>query len=240
MCEATPAELGRLMFLLCSGYLGTLPIITFAAVGALVALLIGALAAIAARGASPIITFAGLCWVTGFIAVLAGYATGNARETVVGDVVPVLLSGVGALFVYAVLQKTANAVLTSGLTLSFATTFYVGLEAGSEHRAEVMRAQTSAQIAQSVEVTIAPASVMALAAILDDDAPKLAADFDLGNFVVCPEGTVSLNGECVALPNGTTGGLGETYNILQFWEFYQQYGNQGGTLFLEQPSRDGN
>ncbi len=97
-----------------------------------------------------------LVFVVGLIATITGYVMGNARVSPIGDAAPVLLGGMGALFVFGVIQKHISPVLACAVATAFALPFLAGLDAGSINR-EGYHAQTAAvapSAPQKVELQI--------------------------------------------------------------------------------------
>jgi len=73
-----------------------------------------------------------------FIAFIAGHLSGNARETVIGDVTPVLLTGVGFLFTLSFIQKEIPISLSGIVTVIFSLSFFMGIQLGVLHREDFL------------------------------------------------------------------------------------------------------
>jgi hypothetical protein len=73
-------------------------------------------------------------FVVAFIAVIAGQLTGVSREAAIGDIAPVLLTGLGALFAASIFQEKVNTALSGLIALTFATTFHLGVTMGADQR----------------------------------------------------------------------------------------------------------
>ena len=69
-----------------------------------------------------------------FIGFLTGHVTGNSRTAVVGDITPVLLAGVGGLFVLSLSHERINSFLAGIFVMAFGMTFFQGSVLGSYHR----------------------------------------------------------------------------------------------------------
>lgn len=77
---------------------------------------------------------AGVAFVAAFIGFLTGHVTGNSRTAVVGDITPVLLAGVGGLFVLSLSHERINSFLAGTFVMAFGMTFFQGTVLGSYHR----------------------------------------------------------------------------------------------------------
>lgn len=89
----------------------------------------------------------------GFVALLTGYISGNSRETVTGDVLPVLLGGLGALFMLGVVQDRIDRSFLAVAVLGFALFTFMGLNIGAAKRvnAELELAADAAQATAAIE-----------------------------------------------------------------------------------------
>ena len=83
---------------------------------------------------SSALSSGGLVFVFSFIALVTGYITGNSRTTVTGDVLPVLLSGLGGLFALGIAKSKIDKALVSVGSFSFATAIFLGISFGSINR----------------------------------------------------------------------------------------------------------
>ena len=65
-----------------------------------------------------------------FVAFIIGYSSANTRETVIGDIVPILLGGFGALLIFSYIQKQVKASHAALAGVLFSTSLFYGLVAG--------------------------------------------------------------------------------------------------------------
>jgi len=72
--------------------------------------------------------------VLGFVAFVVGFISANARETVVGDVVPVLVAGFGALLVYTYVKNQVQVFAAGVAAVAFSTALFAGMVFGGQHR----------------------------------------------------------------------------------------------------------
>ncbi len=72
--------------------------------------------------------------VLAYVAFLSGFLSGNSREGVVGDVAPLLLTGVAILFSISFLQSKISTIFASAMVLVFSTLFFQGLTLGAAVR----------------------------------------------------------------------------------------------------------
>ena len=199
----------RLAVLVCATLDTTLPLLVFAVfIGCVVALL-AAVFRYAVRRGNQSLQIGALCGVAGFVAVLAGYTAGNARESVVGDIVPVLLGGVGALFGLAVTQKSVDRLLAGALAVCFSGAFIVGLDAGAANR-EGYRAtawtQTDTPLVATINAPGLEAALSGLERTLANDFDNVGSQADTTfGFPIrivppeCPQGETQIAGRCVDL-----------------------------------------
>jgi hypothetical protein len=75
-----------------------------------------------------------LVFVFAFIATITGYVTGNSRTTVTGDVLPVLLTGLGALFVLGFVNSRVDTSLAGTAIFSFTACLFLSIVVGSLNR----------------------------------------------------------------------------------------------------------
>lgn len=73
-------------------------------------------------------------FVLGFIAFFAGYLIANTRETVMGDVAPVLLTGLGALFALSFVKGSLAPAFSGFMAVVFTSFFFFGGVLGGDHR----------------------------------------------------------------------------------------------------------
>lgn len=68
------------------------------------------------------------------VAFLAGHLSGSSRTSVVGDVTPALLGGVGVLFMLSFVQGKVDLLLAGCCAVFFSFTFFFGVQLGVLHR----------------------------------------------------------------------------------------------------------
>lgn len=90
-------------------------------------------------------------FVVALVAFFAGYLTTNTREMAFDAIAPVLLTGLGALFIYSVFKAKIHPVFAGYLTVVFALVFFSGSVLGSNHRDTY--GQTAGVQSTSVEVS---------------------------------------------------------------------------------------
>jgi hypothetical protein len=67
-------------------------------------------------------------------ALVVGYLAGASRETVAGDVLPVVMAGLGSLAVYGVVQKSIPLHLACGLAITVSVFLLAGMLLGATFR----------------------------------------------------------------------------------------------------------
>lgn len=85
-------------------------------------------------GDPPISNYVLIFFTLPLVALLAGHMSGSARETVIGAVTPVLMSGVGFLFLFSVVQGKLPVAFAASCVLAFSVSFYAGVNMGAWHR----------------------------------------------------------------------------------------------------------
>lgn len=83
---------------------------------------------------SDVVALFGLLTVLGLVAYILGFVSANSRETVLGDVVPVLMGGFGALLVYTFVKGQVTAFAAGASALVFSVLMFGGLLAGGQNR----------------------------------------------------------------------------------------------------------
>lgn len=76
----------------------------------------------------------GVAFVAAFIGFLTGHVTGNSRTPATGDIIPVLLAGVGGIFVLSLNHERISTYFAGVFVLSFGLTFFQGATLGAFHR----------------------------------------------------------------------------------------------------------
>lgn len=78
----------------------------------------------------------GITMVLGFVAFVVGFVSANSRETVVGDVIPVLMGGFGALLVYSYIKGQVQTFAAGATAVAFSASLFTGLVTGGQNRDE--------------------------------------------------------------------------------------------------------
>ena len=76
----------------------------------------------------------GICLTLGIVGFLTGYISGNTRESVIGDVVPVVLSGLGGIAAYAFVHHSIDKFVAGSAVIVFSISLFLGLVNGTVHR----------------------------------------------------------------------------------------------------------
>ena len=111
---------------------------------------------------------------------LAGHLTGNSREAAVGDVTPVLLTGVGALFVLSIVTQKVDTTFAGWLAVQFSVFFYLGVGLGTMDRYSY--ASTVDQRSLPTSTSEANPSDGILLSPMPQEKPKIRSGHGLGVF----------------------------------------------------------
>lgn len=95
----------------------------------------GLLASVLRGGRGSHVLFVGLTiFICAFVAYLAGFSSGNARESAMGDVIPILLGGLAGLYMLSKTDETITRSFAGSIIFVFATTFFIGTAFGADNR----------------------------------------------------------------------------------------------------------
>lgn len=76
----------------------------------------------------------GISAVLSFVAFIVGFVSANTRETIVGDIVPVLISGFGLLLVYTYVKQEVQTFAAGAAAVAFSISLFTGMVAGGQNR----------------------------------------------------------------------------------------------------------
>jgi hypothetical protein len=143
-----------------------------------------------------------------FVPIIVGFASAASREPATGEVLPVVLTGVGLLSVYSVIQARLSLVLASALAIVFSASLLGGFFLGATNRYNHVQ-----PVFHEQEVVNRNPTLNDSEQVLDrtgDDIPLAGASQDIVTFT-CPKDAEWCNG--LGLLGGINGPSNPLFNV---------------------------